>query len=84
MDGSSSAGCGSCIRRLSLTEDMDRSIVLVMEKETYIGDGVYASFDGEHIWLRVEREGADHRIALNAEAFHALLEYSKRTTRDDA
>ena len=46
--------------------------------KTYIGDGVYASFDGWHIWLHTERETGWHRIALEAAVFFDLIEYAKR------
>jgi hypothetical protein len=43
----------------------------------YIGDGVYASFDGWHIWLEVEREDGTHKIALEPEVFSELVRYFK-------
>jgi hypothetical protein len=45
--------------------------------ETYLGDGLYASFDGWQVILRAPREGADHVVALEPEvmtAFHHYLE----------
>ncbi len=36
-------------------------------EETYLGDGLYASFDGYHVWLRAPRENGDHVIALEPE-----------------
>lgn len=30
----------------------------------YIGDGVYAFFDGYRIWLQTERDNGVHEIAL--------------------
>ena len=44
------------------------------EKETYLGDAVYASFDGYQIWLRTD-DGNDNRIALEPAVFNALLDY---------
>jgi hypothetical protein len=35
-----------------------------LRQETYLGDGVYARFDGYHVWLRTPREIGDHEIAL--------------------
>ena len=35
-----------------------------MTDETYLGDGLYASFDDGQIWLRAPREGGDRRVAL--------------------
>ena len=33
-------------------------------KDSYLGEGVYASFDGYHVWLKTERDGQEHKIAL--------------------
>jgi hypothetical protein len=41
-------------------------------KETYLGDGLYASFDGLSIWLRAPREHGDHIVALEPEVWVAL------------
>ena len=50
-----------------------------MGNEKYLGDGVYASFDGYQIWLRTTREdGIDHMIALEPEVLRALKEYVNR------
>lgn len=43
--------------------------------ETYLGDAVYASCDGWHIWLRTG-DGQDQQIALEPNVFLALLEYA--------
>lgn len=43
----------------------------------YLGDGVYASFDGYQIWLAAN----DHRnkvIALEPAVMESLIEYSKK------
>jgi hypothetical protein len=34
------------------------------ENEVYLGDGLYASFDGYTLVLRAPREGGDHWVAL--------------------
>jgi hypothetical protein len=47
-----------------------------MVKDKYLGDGVYASFDGYQIWLAV----SDHTnkvIALEPEVLNALVNYAK-------
>ena len=44
----------------------------------YLGDGVYASFDGYQIWLKVEREGRFESIALEPLVFRRLLAYAER------
>lgn len=49
-----------------------------MERETYLGDGVYASFDGYQIWLRAPRETGDHMVALEADVYDALVAYVGR------
>lgn len=49
-----------------------------MDDETYLGDGVYASFDGYQVWLRAERDGMHHRIAIEDEVWVALKSYIAR------
>ena len=45
----------------------------------YIGDGVYASFDGYYIWLKAGgMENDDNAIALEPTVFAALLDYQKK------
>lgn len=48
----------------------------------YLGDGVYASFDGYYIWLTTERENRTHSIALEPEVFTALVNYLKSLLLD--
>lgn len=43
----------------------------------YLGDAVYASFDGYHIWLTTG-DGNDQRIALEPAVFAALMRYEER------
>lgn len=43
----------------------------------YIGDGVYASFDGFQIWLTVGHHEAAPLVALEPQAFAGLLRYAK-------
>ena len=47
-------------------------------QETYLGDGLYARFDGWSIWLRASREGGDHVVALEPEVLHAFVQYIVR------
>lgn len=42
--------------------------------ETYLGDGVYASFDGYQIWLRIDNGS---KIALDASVFAALIRFQE-------
>lgn len=46
--------------------------------DEYLGDGVYASFDGEYIWLETERGKGAERIALDPYVFRELLRYAKQ------
>ena len=43
----------------------------------YIGDGVYASFDGYQIKLSVKRDH-EERIYLEPEVFLSLLEFARK------
>ena len=47
---------------------------MISENEKYLGDAVYASFDGYQIWLRTG-DGNDNRIALEPAVFNALVDY---------
>lgn len=38
----------------------------------YVGDGLYASYDGFALWLTAPREHGDHEVALEP---HVLLEF---------
>jgi hypothetical protein len=53
------------------------------EREEYLGDGLYVSFDGFMITLRAPRERGDHWIGLEPNVFAALVEYQKRVTTPD-
>jgi hypothetical protein len=47
----------------------------------YLGDGVYASFDGYHLWLTTgshEERDASNRIALEPSVYAALVRYQAR------
>lgn len=48
-----------------------------MEDETYLGDAVYASYDGYQIWLRTG-DGNNQRIALEPGTYAALVAYVAR------
>jgi hypothetical protein len=47
------------------------------EHNTYLGDGVYVSFDGYQIWLAVNHH-ENKVIALEPYVFSNLCEYVKR------
>jgi hypothetical protein len=42
---------------------------------TYLGDGVFASFDGYHIWIQTEVDGVRHTIALDDDVVANLLNF---------
>jgi hypothetical protein len=44
----------------------------------YLGDGVYAKFDGYHVWLLTgshEASEADNKVALEPAVFRALAKF---------
>lgn len=47
------------------------------EKEEYLGDGVYASFDGYQIWLAANHH-TNKVIALEPAVFSSLVDYAKQ------
>lgn len=47
-----------------------------MENETYLGDAVFASFDGFQIWLRTG-DGNNQRIALEPSVYFALTQFAR-------
>lgn len=49
----------------------------------YLGDAVYASFDGYHIWLTTG-DGNNQRIALEPGVYFSLRQYAKRIWGDKA
>ena len=44
--------------------------------ESYLGDGLYASFDGFMITLRAPRENGDHWVGLEPETLKALVDFA--------
>jgi hypothetical protein len=46
--------------------------------ETYLGDGLYASFDGFMITLRAPRDRGDHWMGLEPLILRELIAYAKR------
>jgi len=48
-----------------------------MNNETYIGDAVYASFDGYHVKLRTG-DGNNQTIFLDPSVFANLVAFEKR------
>lgn len=46
--------------------------------ETYLGDGLYASFDGYQIKLRAPRYGIDHEVYLEPRTLGNFETYVKK------
>lgn len=51
------------------------------EKEMYLGDGVYASYDGYHIWLAVN-DHTNKVVALEPNVLNALDKYRKKIKKE--
>ena len=60
----------------------DEEFKNLYSQETYLGDGLYAHFDGYHFVLRAPREFGDHWVGLEPIVFDALLEYRKKVYAD--
>lgn len=52
-----------------------------MTDEEYLGDGLYASFDGGVVILRAGREGRDHWVALDPDVVIAFRHYLRALAR---
>lgn len=48
-----------------------------MSHEVYLGDGLYARYDGQEIRLRAPREGGDHEVCLDMDMFELLQKIVK-------
>ena len=53
-------------------------------EEQYLGDGLYASFDGFMIILRAPREEGDHWVGLEPAVFDNLLKFMDQITKEVA
>ena len=49
--------------------------------ETYLGDGLYASFDGYAITLRAPRENGDHVVVLEPDVYKAMIDFYAEKTK---
>jgi hypothetical protein len=47
-----------------------------MDKETYLGDGLYVSFDGYQFCFRAPREIGDHEVYIEPRVFKQFLNYA--------
>ena len=50
-------------------------------KETYLGDGLYVSFDGWHVVLRAPREYGDHFVSLEPDVYRSLRDWIRSHPR---
>jgi hypothetical protein len=50
--------------------------------ETYLGDGLFVSFDGYSVVLRAPREHGDHFVALEPEVLRAFCVYLEELARE--
>jgi len=48
---------------------------VIRDDETYLGDGLYASFDGYQIKLRAPRGFADDEVFLDGQTFAAFQQW---------
>lgn len=56
-----------------------------LKLKRYLGDGVYAGFDGYQIWVWAVRDDIEHAVALEAETLASLAKYTadlKRMAHD--
>ncbi len=49
-----------------------------MDKETYLGDGLYAKYDGFQVWLRAPRGSIDHYVALDPYTLDSFFRFLER------
>lgn len=49
-----------------------------MNAETYLGDGLYASFDGESVTLRAPRIEGDHYVILEPQVLAEFMGFVAR------
>lgn len=46
-------------------------------EDRYIGDGVYVSYDGYHIWLDTRAQEPVNRIAMEPAVWDQLIQYRR-------
>lgn len=56
---------------------------MLMKTEVYLGDGLYASWDGYQIKLRAPRMEGDHEIYMEPEVIMAFKAYLKTIEPDE-
>lgn len=48
------------------------------KQDEYLGDGLYASYDGFMITLSTERLAGKHFVALEPQVFEALIQFAQK------
>lgn len=51
-------------------------------EKTYLGDGLYARFDGYSFILSAERENDEHWVGFEPFVFNALIEFRNEVYKD--
>lgn len=49
---------------------------MTTQNETYLGDGLYAEYDGFALWLRAPREQGDHVVALEPQVLREFIRFA--------
>lgn len=58
------------------TDAPPRKAPPLINVETYLGDGLYVSWDGHTVWLRAPRPGGDQMVALEPAVLTALYRWT--------
>lgn len=58
--------------------DNEQMTTYTRTKTEYIGDGLYASFDGYQIRVYTQRGGVEQDIYLEPDVYQALVNYGNR------
>ena len=53
----------------------------LLKRKDYLGDGLYAHFDGYHIILSTPRENGEHYVALEPSVLAAFDQYKERINK---
>ena len=51
-------------------------------EDAYLGDGVYASFDGYQIWLAVNHH-LNKQVAIDPHVMQALMTYAEKVWKEN-
>lgn len=51
-------------------------------RDEYLGDGLYASYDGYYIWLKAPRENGWHEVGLEPQVLVEFFRYLKSCKYD--